>query len=384
MKIVQLFFGSHIVGKSRAYNFFVVLNKKYENVALYTLNGKESVFRRIIFEIKTIIKLFNKEVKIIHLHDFSLILPFFIKILKYNKKIVIYDTGNIHYETAKITNQKKVIVKIIKFLENITIKQANYIISRGVFLKHIIEVKRGNNIDIYYIPDPVNVELFKKIKQEEARKKLGIPKEKFLIGYTANFTSIKVGPKFLPRGWELIEILIKFKKKNISNINVIFIGSGKGLVKLKELAYKKGVESFCVFTDKVPEKKFIYYLKAIDVGFMEDYDNIQYKTSIGAKVQEYMAAGKIVVTGNNPERDFLLSSSQGTRFFFTPPDIENDLDIEKYIEQIWNIFWDIYINYDDIKYIGINNEKRATEIFDYPVVNESLIELYEKILSKDK
>lgn len=384
MKIFILYFDKSYY--NRRSKFIMERISKYYEVyffQMYVINY--SLFKRIILEIKTTLKiLFDREVKIVHLNDMSLILPFFIKILKLKRKILIYDIGNIHYETVKISGKSKIIVSLIKFLEYKLIKNADYVISRGIFLKQILEEIRGESQNIFYIPDPVNVNSFSESNNKNLNELIKKDEYRLLIGYTANFVLIKVGKKLLPRGWEIIEILNRFKEEGINDVKAIFIGTGDAIDNLKNLAYERKVDSMCFFTSYLPEKEFIRYLNSIDVGFMEDYDNIQYKTSIGIKVQQYMAAGKIVITGNGPERDFLLSPSQGKNLFFKPPKINNDEDILKYIEDLWNIFYYVYKNYDEIKALGLNNKKRALELFDDEVVSDSLLNLYNKINSELK
>ncbi len=297
--------------------------------------------------------------------------------LKRKGTIFVYDTGNILAKTAEIEGHNKLIVFLISLAETLTIKNSDYVISRGIYLKQILENIRGG--EIYYIPDPVNVKVFKDISLELARDRTGISSDKFVIGYASNIAQIKVGDRFLPRGWELAEVLTKFLNKGINNVEVVFVGSGNGLDALRKYVLAKGVEKFCIFTGFVSNEEFSYFLKSVDVGFMEDYDNIQYKTSIGAKVQEYMASAKIVVTGNNPERFNLLNPSQGGGLFFTPPKLEKNEEISNYIEQVFSIFWKIYKDYDKMRLIGARNEERALMMFDYPVVANLIVDLYREI-----
>lgn len=326
-KVVLIHFGRSISAGERSNFFKKILSKEYD-VELIDLSSYEySNVRRIIKEIEIFTHLIRGNYQIIHLNDMSYILPFFISILKFKKNLIIYDTGNIHFETVKISGHSKVVVLITKWAEKRIIEKSDYIISRGIYLQRIIKQMRSGNENIYYIPDPIDVKEFSESKVILQQKNDLYFKDNFLIGYTSNFVSIRIGSKFLPRGWEIVEILSKFKENGITRVKAFFIGKGDALDDLKRLAKNKGVESMCVFTGYLKKDEFVSYLNAINVGFMEDYDNIQYKTSIGAKVQQYMAAGKIVITGSNPERYYLLHSSQGDKFFFNPPPVENTLDL---------------------------------------------------------
>jgi hypothetical protein len=379
MKIALLFFGSSVAGLRRVLFFSESLSSSFE-VELFKLNReKYSVIGRIFFELKTLMRLFNTDTKIIHLNDLSLLMPFFVKILKRSGKKVIYDTGNIHHETLKIAGRNRLVAISVGFLEDLLIRNSNILISRGVYLKETLEKKRKPPFAVYYIPDPVDVSYIQKFNKEYARNRFGIPQDFFIIGYVANFLTINAYGKKVPRGWELLQIVSRFKRSSVTNVRVLFVGQGPGLAKLIQLSQDLGVKECCIFTNEVTEEELALYLNSIDIGFMEDYDNMQYKTSIGAKVQEYMAAGKVVVTGTNPEKHFLLKKSQGMSFLFKPPNVERKLNLTSYIDELWRIFLEIYQNASELSIYGELNLERARALFDNSAVSDSLIKLYRKI-----
>jgi glycosyltransferase involved in cell wall biosynthesis len=379
MKVAILYFGKSVFTRERAYHSRDVVSRDNDVLFIEMGENGNSFVRRFFIEMKAIYKIYRMKINVVHLHDQSFLLPFFMAPLKRKGTIFVYDTGNIHSKTVEIQGHSKLIVSLVRFAEKLTIKNSNYVISRGIYLKQILENIRGKIGWVYYIPDPVNVKALKDIPVDLARDRVGISKDKFVIGYTSNMVQIKVGDKFFPRGWELVEVLTKFLNRGIQNVEVVFIGSGTGLDALRRYVSAKGVEKFCTFTGFVSNEKYHYFLKSLDVGFMEDYDNIQYKTSVGAKVQEYMASGKIVVTGSNPEKLHLLVPSQGNELLFVPQKLTNDEEINKYVDQTFAIFWKIYKDYDKIRLAGIRNEERALMMFDYPVVADLVAALYREI-----
>jgi hypothetical protein len=380
MNKISIVYTGHSLSEIRRVVFFKsILSSKYCTALFTNIGIKLPFLGDILFEIKIFVKLLDKDTKVIHLNDLSVVFPFIIKIFKKFGKIVIFDTGNIHSEILEVTHHSKIIVSTAKLAEKIAIINSDIIISRGIYLAEVIEGIRRKHDGIFYLPDPVDVDMLSVISPLKARQFVKLPDQLYLIGYVSNFVFIKVFGKIMPRGWELIEIIYNFKQNNIFDVKVIFIGTGPALKELRKLAEDRKVEDLCIFTGKVSETDLANYLKAIDIGFMEDYDNFAYRTSIGSKVQEYMAAGKLVITGKGPERLRLLLGGQGSDYLFDAPNTEMYNGIDNYLKELWRLFLHAFLNKDENYFKGKKNEQQAKILFDKHIVEENLLKIYKNL-----
>lgn len=331
----------------------------------------------ILIEIFYIFRILCSEKGIVHAVDFTLPFSLSAPIIKLRGHKIVYDTGNIHSETWKILGKNPLFVKVAYFLERSLALRSNCVVSRGHFLIKYLEQFGVPSKNILFIPDPVDVNGLHDLDKYESRIKLKLKTSSFIIGYAAKFEIIDI-PNVgkLPRGWEIISILEKFREMGIRDVVGLFIGSGDGLAALKELSNSKDLNGMCVFSGFVTEEVYRNLINSIDVGFMEDYDLPAYKTSIGAKVQDYMASGKAVVTGRGEERDYLLHSQKEFDLLFSPLICSNQSNVETYLSQILEKLQYIRMNKQLLSRIGMANTKRAETIFSNSSVIDSFNQMY--------
>ena len=366
---------SHPVINNRVNSILKINDDLLDMKELKLKLDNRSIAVSLFLELNMIFKLLFNKKGIIHIFDFSFIFPFFIPILKLRVHKIIYDTGNIHSETLTLLGKNKLILTLARKSEVKMLKSADKVISRGVFLSSRLKKFCNINDEISYIPDPVDVSAF--IKSTSNEIDLPFNANDFVIGYTANFQNIML-PYLgaLPRGWEIINVLSMFKKDGVPNVRALFIGSGNGIENLIKYSKEHGVYSDCYFYGFSPQSEYIKLLKRIDIGFMEDYDLPAYKSSVGAKVQDYMSAAKVVITGKTDEREFLLEAQKDLDLLFLPLATDSDNPENHYIQEMYEKFVKVINNKKSVIHYGQLNQERAQQLFDLPIFMNQIQSLY--------
>lgn len=142
--------------------------------------------------------------------------------------------------------------------------------------------KRWHN-KVYYLPTPINLDLFKKADGNKIRLKFNMQNDIVLslIGITAHREFYWIGG-------------INMAMKDNRKIKCIFVGDNPRLLP----RIKKAVEGNgrYVFTGYVPYSEIPNYFAATDVGLNPGFKDIQGDAMCPIKVLEYTAARKPVVT----------------------------------------------------------------------------------------
>lgn len=176
------------------------------------------------------------------------------------------------------------------------IRNSDYVISTSQRLKSITTtVCDIDPSKILVAYGGINVDLFSEklsISKKAHREKLGLPVDKFLVGYMGGFRSVG-----LEKG---IDLMIKSLQFLNEDTLMVFVGGTKEYIdEYTLLAKGLNVEERCLFVEKQPFHTLIEYELAMDT-LVIPYPNKHHFSDYGfpMKVWEYMATGRPIVYSN--------------------------------------------------------------------------------------
>jgi len=209
---------------------------------------------------------------------------------------------------------------------------------------------------IYLIYNATDLKRFTLIDRDEARTKLGLPKDKFIV-FTVRIHEPKYGVEYLIRAVPLVVSKAK---------NVLFIVGGEGSLRKyhENLAKMLGVSDYVAFTGRIPQSLLPLYYAASDVVVVPSLQE-----AWGLVATEALASGKPVIASNvGGLREQVIDGFNG---FLVPP-----RDPKAIAEKI------LYFleNPSEIERMGLNGRKLAEEKFDIEKRVDKIIELYNSVL----
>jgi hypothetical protein len=244
-------------------------------------------FNYIEFFLKCIFKIYNKNITIVHCHDFlALPIGYVVKFL-FNCKL-IYDAHEIESET---NNVKYPI--IIFILEKFIWKKIDLFISSSYSHLRWYHKKFGykkNSIIIFNSPEISN-----KIKkgQNSLRKKLQIPQKELIFLYVGGFQN--------GRGIKMI--LETFSNSQIKS-NIVFLGYGE--LESEIIYYSKKYKNIH-FLKPVPHDSLVQFIKSANVG-LNIIENISVSDfyCLPNKFFEFAFANLFILSSNFPDMKKLI------------------------------------------------------------------------------
>jgi glycosyltransferase involved in cell wall biosynthesis len=112
---------------------------------------------------------------------------------------------------------------------------------RIVFSKHAGQLTNEAGLDCYYVPHGVETNVFKPGDKAEAREKLGLPKDAYIIGTVAMNKGNPSRKSFV----EMLHAFANCKKRHSDMVYYLQTATGEGvnwMVNLPELCYNLGLE----------------------------------------------------------------------------------------------------------------------------------------------
>lgn len=243
----------------------------------------ERLYRLFFFlDIKKVIKytraLKNYDIVISHFYPMN-ILAYFAKKL-YNIQYLYYNAG-VAFPHLFEKFSEKAYMRIFKFLNNITIKNADKIISISRYLR--AELKKETGLDSIVEYPPIDKKRFKrKANGTSIRKKYALGKSPLIL-YIGRISPHK--------GIHLLITAFKIAKEKIPDIKLIIVGKAtfnNYFDKLKALT--NGIAKDVIFTGFVPDNKIVEYYVSCDI-----YATASLWEGYNLPIAEAQACGKPVV-----------------------------------------------------------------------------------------
>lgn len=139
-------------------------------------------------------------------------------------------------------------------------------------------------------------------KRCAVRQKLGIPEDHLVCGVVGSL--IWVPPQSYCYGYELVEILQRVKRKDIS---FLVVGDGDGKERMEKVIPAE-LRDRIVFTGRLPESEVVDAMNAMDIGFVTLFGEMG-KYRLTTKLPEYLGCG--VPVAMNPTAAFYDYAAQG-------------------------------------------------------------------------
>jgi glycosyltransferase involved in cell wall biosynthesis len=204
-----------------------------------------------------------------------------------NCKLIV-DTGDVAYELAKSSGAySPQQLALINWIEQMAIKNSDYLIVRGSYHKDWLE-KQGVN-KVVFIPDGVDTSAIKPINTDALRKQLGLDNH-LVVGMVG--TMIWSERHQMCYGWDIVEALGLLKDKPVK---ALLVGDGDGRTILENRAKQLGVDHRIVFAGRIPYENLPNYLSAVDVCISTQSNDLVGMVRTTGKLPLYLAHGKYVI-----------------------------------------------------------------------------------------
>jgi len=220
--------------------------------------------------------------------------------------IILYNKAFFHlklnfiYEIHSLLERNNLDFFIDKFLSKN--------VKKFIFVTKILQGKYINKYKIninrtIVAPDAVDLDIFDiNLTKDEARKKLNLPLDKKILGYTGKFMTMG-----MDKG--IIDILKTISI--IKDINIIFIavgGSEKEIKYYKNLSQEFRVEKYVKFYVSTSQENLAIYQKSFDILLMPFPENKHYAYYMSPlKMFEYMASRRPIIASVLPSIGEILN-----------------------------------------------------------------------------
>lgn len=214
----------------------------------------------------------------------------------------------------------------LKFYRKYIVK-CNAIIVLTKKIKEKLVYLGADSNKILVSPDAVDLKIFDiSLSKEEARKKLNLPADKIILGYSGSLKT-----ENMDKG--LNDIIKALRLLIADNNKIIFAAVGGNLEDTeyyKRVANESNVLSNCLFISKVSQSQLAIYQKACDILLMPFPLNDHYAYYMSPlKMFEYMASKRPIIASDLPSIREVLNENN---CFFCRPD--DPADLSKKIEMI--------------------------------------------------
>ena len=224
----------------------------------------------------------------VHLNYSTLISGYFVaKKLKSSGIPTIYDIADDLPQMIRISPQ------IPFLLRPIGAFVGNYMINKNIQVSHRVTMSSKTLESAYnipeakseYIPNGVDIELFRNYPCQQDREKLHL-EGCFVLGYAG---VLREWVDFEP----VFEAVAELGNTH-PDIRVLIVGE-EGLERNRELARRCGVDDRVVFTGTVPYAQVPRYISCMDVGLIPRKPSSVAESMVPLKLFEYMACEKPVI-----------------------------------------------------------------------------------------
>lgn len=234
----------------------------------------------------------------IRLSSYSIIICLWINLVKFfarktKVKIIGELNGWIPDEQRTTKTNFWKIFFVEKFLRwNIQLVNILRVVTPG--LKNIVlSQTKINSKKVFVVGSGTDTDFFRPINKVEARKKIGLDLNSFIVGFVGNLVK-----------WQGVEYLIKAIPtilKDIPNVQFVIVGDGPELKNLKQQAEQLKISEKIIFTGEVLYKEVPYYINSFDIATATFIVARNKKCGLSPlKIYDYAACGIPIVAPRIP------------------------------------------------------------------------------------
>ena len=213
-------------------------------------------------------------------------------------KVIITEVNGLTIDEVESEPLSRLRKGVILAFETVNYRASSHLICVAPQIRdRILEHYRLPRGRVSVILNGVNSDRMPVMDPKEARRKIGLDRNLQVVGFVGHFFP-----------WDGIEYLIEAAPRiieEIGDIRFLVVGHGLWGEHLPELAEKRGLSEYFIFTGKVPWEKLYLYVNAFDVATAPYSKAINFQSGRSSlKILEYFACKKPVVasrTGVIPE-----------------------------------------------------------------------------------
>jgi glycosyltransferase involved in cell wall biosynthesis len=204
-------------------------------------------------------------------------------------KVIITEVNGLTIDEVESEPLNRLRKGVILAFETVNYRASSHLICvapqiRDRILEHY-GLPRGR---VSVILNGVNSDRMPVMDPKEARRKIGLDQDLKVVGFVGHFFP-----------WDGIEYLIEAAPRiieEIEDVRFLIVGHGLWGEHLPELAKKRGLSGYFIFTGKVPWEKLYLYVNAFDVATAPYSKAINFQSGRSSlKILEYFACEKPVV-----------------------------------------------------------------------------------------
>lgn len=214
-------------------------------------------------------------------HNTTAAISIFLLTRIFRKRFVL-DVTDLHTEYLLARGRsfwEKILTPYLVFVDYLIIKSADSVIAVTENMRDYL-IKRGVNAKkIRVVYDGAEVGQFLSEK-----------------GEAALFNIIHLGTMDRQHGVEILVRAIPYVIEKYPQARFYFVGGGRKLGKIRELARMLTMDSYCIFTGPLPYPEVKKYLSKAGIGIIPRLDNLANNQVVTVKLFEYWASATAVIS----------------------------------------------------------------------------------------
>ena len=232
---------------------------------------------------------------------------------------------------------------------------SDFLITTSIKLKDLLIKKTKINLEkILVAYGGVDLDNYKKIDKNEARKILNLPIDKNIISYVGLFKTMS-----MEKG--INTMILALKNLNKNEIMLFIGGKNEEIKEYKKLAKENGVLDRCIFEGRKDFNEVVLYEQASDVLVIPYPDRPHFRLyGFPMKVYEYMASQRPIVYSKLELVEEVLSDCG---YGFIPDDTKDLAEKIKQAINAKNVDEKVRIAYEKVK--NYTWQKKAEKIIEF-------------------
>ena len=284
---------------------------------------------------------------------------------------LIVDSGDVAYELAKSTgNYSKNQLALIKFIEQLALKNSDRFIVRGSFHQELLANQGFHQVD--FIPDGVELDQAKLVDVQELQKlkqQLGL--ENFLIVGVVG--SMEWSERHqMCYGWDIIEAMALLKDVPIA---ALLVGDGNGKAILENRAKVLGISDRVKFVGRIPYEQLSVYICAIDVCISTQSNDVVGMVRTTGKLPLYLAHGRYVIATDVGEAQKVLPN---VGCLLPYEGVRDDRHPQRLAEHLR-----LLLEEPQRLEVTVKARQVTKENFDYDLLGQKVVRLCQKLTTKN-